>query len=103
LLYFILLLWIGGIPIQRVSKAEAVSVVNGVINLGINFLDTEDAYSDSEGKIGSAIKTLEWFGNFGLRTTSVKLLEFYRLKGEKLQGLFDKQPDYRTNLANGKV
>lgn len=46
----------GGIPIQRLTTSEAVKVVQGVIGLGINFLDTANAYSDSEEKIGVAIK-----------------------------------------------
>ena len=46
----------GGIPIQRLSLEEAVEVVRGVIGLGINFLDTANAYSDSEEKIGLAIR-----------------------------------------------
>ncbi|MDR2631179.1 MAG: aldo/keto reductase [Spirochaetaceae bacterium] len=49
----------GGIPIQRLSKAEAASVVKGVIDLGVNFLDTANAYSDSEEKIGEAIKDIK--------------------------------------------
>jgi predicted aldo/keto reductase-like oxidoreductase len=49
----------GGIPIQRLSKTEAVSVVRGVIDLGVNFLDTANAYSDSEEKIGEAIKGIK--------------------------------------------
>ena len=46
----------GGIPIQRVTTAEAVKVVRGAIELGINFFDTANGYSDSEDKIGRAIK-----------------------------------------------
>jgi len=46
----------GGIPIQRLSTEEAVAVVRGVINLGVNFLDTANGYADSEEKIGLAIK-----------------------------------------------
>jgi len=46
----------GGIPIQRLSIPDAVHVVRGVISLGVNFLDTANAYSDSEEKIGIAIK-----------------------------------------------
>ena len=46
----------GGIPIQRLSTEEAVKVVRGVINLGVNFIDTANGYSDSEEKIGIAIK-----------------------------------------------
>ena len=46
----------GGIPIQRCSRDEAVSVVRGVIGLGVNFFDTANGYSDSEEKIGLGIK-----------------------------------------------
>jgi len=46
----------GGIPIMRLSKADAVIVVKEVLNLGINFIDTAHGYTDSEEKIGEAIK-----------------------------------------------
>ena len=46
----------GGIPIMRVSKAEAVQIVREAISLGINFIDTANGYTDSEEKIGEAIK-----------------------------------------------
>jgi predicted aldo/keto reductase-like oxidoreductase len=48
----------GGIPIMRVSKTEAAKIVREAIDLGINFIDTANAYSDSEEKIGEAIKGL---------------------------------------------
>ena len=48
----------GGIPIQRLSVPEAVEVVRGVIGLGVNFLDTAHGYTDSEEKIGLAIKDM---------------------------------------------
>lgn len=48
----------GGIPIQRLSLPEAVKVVRGVIDLGINFIDTANGYTDSEEKIGLAIKDI---------------------------------------------
>ncbi|MDR1588473.1 MAG: aldo/keto reductase [Treponema sp.] len=46
----------GGIPIMRVSKAEAVKLVREAVGLGINFIDTAHVYADSEEKIGEAIK-----------------------------------------------
>jgi len=46
----------GAIPIQRLAFDDAVNVVRGAINLGINFIDTANGYSDSEEKIGAAIK-----------------------------------------------
>ena len=48
----------GGIPIQRLSFPEAEKVVRGAIDLGINFIDTANGYTDSEEKIGLAIKGL---------------------------------------------
>ena len=49
----------GGIPIMRISRAEAVKVVREAIDLGINFFDTAHGYSDSEEKIGEAIKGMK--------------------------------------------
>jgi predicted aldo/keto reductase-like oxidoreductase len=46
----------GGIPIMRISKDEAVRVVREAISLGVNFIDTAHVYTDSEEKIGAAIK-----------------------------------------------
>jgi len=46
----------GGIPIQRLSFEDAITVVKGVIDLGVNFIDTANGYTDSEEKIGAAIK-----------------------------------------------
>lgn len=45
----------GGIPIQRVSEDAAVAVVNRCLELGITFIDTANAYSTSELRIGKAI------------------------------------------------
>ncbi|MFW6061708.1 MAG: aldo/keto reductase [Planctomycetota bacterium] len=45
----------GGIPIQRVSEAEAVATIHRTIELGVNFIDTAAGYGDSEAKIGKAI------------------------------------------------
>jgi predicted aldo/keto reductase-like oxidoreductase len=46
----------GGIPIQRISEDEAVKIVQRCIDLGINFFDTANSYTVSEGYIGKAIK-----------------------------------------------
>lgn len=50
------LMGFGGIPIQRVSSAEAVQIINIGLEQGINFIDTARAYTDSECKIGLALK-----------------------------------------------
>jgi len=46
----------GGIPIQRISEDEAMTVVQRCLNLGITFFDTANAYTTSEERIGKAIK-----------------------------------------------
>jgi len=46
----------GGIPIQRPTDADAVKVIKKCLDLGINFLDTANGYSNSEERIGKAIK-----------------------------------------------
>ncbi|MFA7467023.1 MAG: aldo/keto reductase [Desulfotomaculaceae bacterium] len=45
----------GGIPIQRVSEAESVAIINRALELGINFFDTARGYTDSEAKLGSVL------------------------------------------------
>ena len=45
----------GGIPIQRLSEDDAVAVVRKCIELGITFLDTANAYTTSEERIGKAV------------------------------------------------
>jgi hypothetical protein len=46
----------GGIPIQRLTESEAVKVVQRCLDLGLNYIDTANAYSTSEERIGKAIK-----------------------------------------------
>ncbi|MDF9409101.1 MAG: L-glyceraldehyde 3-phosphate reductase [Pelotomaculum sp. PtaB.Bin013] len=46
----------GGIPIQRVSGEDACIIVDKALNLGINFFDTARGYTDSEAKLGAALK-----------------------------------------------
>ena len=45
----------GGIPIQRLSEAEAVRVVQGCLDLGVTFIDTANGYTTSEERIGKAL------------------------------------------------
>ncbi|MCJ7605169.1 MAG: aldo/keto reductase, partial [Dehalococcoidales bacterium] len=46
----------GGIPIQRLTEPEAVRVVERVIDLGLNYIDTANGYSVSEERVGKAVK-----------------------------------------------
>ncbi len=45
----------GGIPIQRVSEEQAVSVVRAAVEMGVDLLDTARAYTTSERRIGLAL------------------------------------------------
>lgn len=47
---------IGCLPVQRVTKEEAVKLLRKAYEGGVNFFDTARAYSDSEEKLGEAIK-----------------------------------------------
>lgn len=44
----------GGIPIQRVSKTDAVNLLTQALDSGITFFDTARGYADSEEKMGAA-------------------------------------------------
>jgi predicted aldo/keto reductase-like oxidoreductase len=46
----------GGIPIQRVSEEEGVSVIRAVIGMGVDLLDTARGYTNSEYRIGLALQ-----------------------------------------------
>ena len=61
----------GGIPIQRVDKAEAIKIIGTAKEVGINFIDTARGYTVSESLIGYG---LEEHGreNFILATKSGK-------------------------------
>ena len=44
----------GALPIQRISKEDAVRLVRRAYDAGINYFDTANAYTDSEEKLGEA-------------------------------------------------
>ncbi|MCL5736588.1 MAG: aldo/keto reductase [Actinobacteria bacterium] len=48
-------LGLGGIPLQRVSEAQAVETVRHAVEQGVDFIDTSRAYSTSERRIGLAL------------------------------------------------
>ncbi|OGP72959.1 MAG: hypothetical protein A2V86_09470 [Deltaproteobacteria bacterium RBG_16_49_23] len=57
-LYITRLGW-GGIPVQRVSQDEAVSVIRAVVDMGVKLLDTARGYTNSESRIGLALQTTD--------------------------------------------
>ena len=46
----------GALPIQRISTAEAVKLVRRAYEGGSNYFDTANMYTDSEEKLGLALK-----------------------------------------------
>ncbi|MDD4290745.1 MAG: aldo/keto reductase [Clostridia bacterium] len=48
----------GGIPIQKLDKAQAVKVLAHAFDRGINYIDTARGYSVSEEYVGAALKQL---------------------------------------------
>lgn len=45
----------GALPIQRISRGDAVKLVRRAYEAGINYFDTANAYTDSEEKLGDAL------------------------------------------------
>jgi predicted aldo/keto reductase-like oxidoreductase len=48
----------GGIPIQRLTEGEAVTVVRRCLDLGVTFFDTAHGYTTSEERIGHALAVM---------------------------------------------
>ena len=46
----------GALPIQRISKEDAVKLLRKAYNHGVTFFDTARFYTDSEEKVGEAFK-----------------------------------------------
>jgi predicted aldo/keto reductase-like oxidoreductase len=49
----------GGIPIQRVTEDQAVETVRHAVEKGVDFIDTARAYTNSEQRIGLALKDID--------------------------------------------
>lgn len=49
----------GGIPIQRAEESQAVSVLRGVVEMGVDLLDTARGYTNSERRIGLALQKID--------------------------------------------
>lgn len=97
----------GGIPIQRLDEEEAVSVVRAVIEMGVDLLDTSRAYTNSERRIGLALRqadrpvilssksltrTNQIYGDVleSLRQLGVKKIQMYHLHNVSSAEDYDK-------------
>jgi len=102
----------GGIPIQRVGERDAVSVIQAVIEMGVDLLDTARAYTNSEHRIGlalqkinkpvilstkSLVRTAKIYNDVleSLKQMKVKKINIYHLHGVSN---FD---DYEKVMASG--
>ena len=48
----------GALPIQRISKDDAVYLLHKAYDAGVRFFDTARSYTDSEEKIGYALSEM---------------------------------------------
>ncbi|MDX9872669.1 MAG: aldo/keto reductase [Clostridia bacterium] len=67
----------GALPIQRLSKEDAVPLLRRAYDSGINFYDTARLYTDSEEKIGAALSDV--------RKTIIISSKFKAATGEQMR------------------
>lgn len=63
----------GALPIQRLSKEDAVYLIKKAYKGGINYFDTARAYSDSEEKLGEAIEEFKYDIFIATKTASLTI------------------------------
>ncbi len=68
----------GALPIQRISEEEAVRILRRAYEGGITFFDTARAYTDSEHKLGLALKEVREQVFIASKTASVTREGFWR-------------------------
>ena len=62
----------GALPIQRVTKEEAVKLLRRALEGGITFFDTARGYTDSEEKLGAAFEGMRDRLYIATKTGAVK-------------------------------
>lgn len=67
----------GALPIQRITKSEAVYLLQKAFYYGINYFDTARGYSDSEEKIGAAFEYIRDKIIISTKTTAQKAEDFW--------------------------
>lgn len=80
----------GALPVQRVTKEDAVYLLRKAYDGGIRFFDTARAYSDSEEKLGAAFE--------GMRE---KRLYLYEDDGKGCGGLLEGSGDKPFPFEDG--
>lgn len=68
----------GALPVQRVTKEDAVYLLRKAYDGGIRFFDTARAYSDSEEKLGAAFEGMREKVFISTKTMDEDVLSFPR-------------------------
>jgi len=82
---------LGALPLQRTNQKGAVRLIQRALAEGINYIDTARAYSDSEEKLGCAIKGKRSEIVIATKTASLKTEDIIRDLEISLKNL---QTDY---------
>jgi len=78
----------GALPIQRISKEEAVHLLRRAYEAGVNYYDTARLYTDSEEKVGAAFAGMREKVILATKTAAVNAEDFRKdleVSLEKLQ------------------
>lgn len=81
----------GALPIQRVTKEEAIRILRKAYDAGINYYDTAYVYSDSEEKLGAALHDVRENIIISTKCADFTVEGFWRQLKESLRRL---QTDY---------
>ena len=77
----------GALPIQRISKEEAVGLLRKAYNHGITFFDTARFYTDSEEKLGEAFEGMREKIYIATKTAAVTAEGFWKDLDTSLKNL----------------
>lgn len=75
----------GALPIQRISREEAVNLLRKAYENGITFFDTARFYTDSEEKIGYALSDVRGHIFLATKTMATKTEDFWKQLKESLR------------------
>ena len=81
----------GALPIQRISKEEAVKLLRKAYEHGVTFFDTARFYTDSEEKVGEAFKGMREKVYIATKTGATTVEAFWKDLHTSLNNL---QTDY---------
>ncbi len=77
----------GALPIQRIPQSEAVALVHRALDGGVTFFDTARVYSDSEEKLGAALRGVRNQVYIATKTPAVTAEAFWKDLHESLRQL----------------